>query len=162
MFQGHVRVKCKGDVPPQGHEWKGSDEVSVFVGQARARHAFRSEGGEGGDDHQPYSWKKESEDDKRYAGDRQPFAWNKEFEDETQYKKLITGSGDDRHESFKKLDTKNQYTLFMSQPADMTKLPSVPEDWGEREQQAVEKIYPSYSGSRNCKEHIWCGGIGFG
>jgi hypothetical protein len=27
----------------------------------------------------------------------------------------------------------------MSQPAGTTKLPSVPEDWGEQEQQAVEK-----------------------
>jgi hypothetical protein len=25
MFQGRVRVKCKGGVPPQGHEWKGRD-----------------------------------------------------------------------------------------------------------------------------------------
>jgi hypothetical protein len=46
---------------------------------------------------------------------------------------------DDRHESFKELDTKTQFRLFMSQPVGTKKLPPVPKDWGKREQQAVEK-----------------------
>jgi hypothetical protein len=90
-------VKCKCPVPLWGHSWELRGEV---------RHAFPSEDGEGGDDRQPYSWKKESEDDEPVADDRQPFVWNKEPEDETLYKNLMTSPGDDRCESFKELDTK--------------------------------------------------------
>jgi hypothetical protein len=57
----------------------------------------------------------------------------------TRSSSMAASSGDGRRESSKELDTKKPYTLFMSQPAGTTKLPSVPEDWGEREQQAVEK-----------------------
>jgi hypothetical protein len=81
IFQGRVRVKCEGPVPLWGHSWELRGEV---------RHAFRSEGGEGGDDRQPYSWKKESEDDESVADDRPLFVWKKEPEDETLYKNLMT------------------------------------------------------------------------
>jgi hypothetical protein len=127
ILQGRVRVKCEDPVPLWGHSWELLDDVC---------HAFRSEGGVGGDDCQPYSRNKEFEDDEPVANDRPPFVWNKEPEDETLYKDLSM-TGDARRESFKELDTKTQYRLFMSQPVDTKKLPPVPKDWGEREQQAV-------------------------
>jgi hypothetical protein len=141
-------VKCEGPEPAWGHPW-------MFLGDVR--HAFSSVWNKEPEDETPYK-DPMTRDARRESFEELdtktqyrhllpqpvdvekppafPSVWNKEPEEETLYKDLLPR--DSRFESFKELDsTKTQYRLFMPQPVDTEKLPTVPIGWGEQEQHAV-------------------------
>jgi uncharacterized Zn-finger protein len=142
IFHGRARVKCEGPEPAWGHPW-------LFLGYVR--HAFSSVWNKEPEDETPYK-DAMTRDARRESFEELdtktqyrhllpqpvdvekppafPSVWNKApAEEETLYQDLM--NGDSRFESFKELDTKTQYRLFMPQLVDTEKLPTVPIDWSE-------------------------------
>jgi uncharacterized Zn-finger protein len=141
IFHGRARVKCEGPEPAWGHPWE-------FLGDVR--HASSSVWNKEPEDKTLYN-DPMTRDARRESFEKLdtktqyrhllpqpvdaekppafPSVWNKAPEEETLYEDLM--NGDSRFESFKELDTKTQYRLFMPQLVDMKKLPAVPIDWSK-------------------------------